>query len=184
MKGIVFNLFEEVVTRERGPSLWDALLSDAALDGAYTSLGTYPDAHMQRLVGVAADRLGMTDAEVLRWFGRRAIRCLAERYPMFFHDVPNTRAFLLSLNHIIHPEVRKLHPGAEVPVFEFELEPPEALRMSYISTRRLCHLAEGFIEGTADWFGERVAVRQAECMSRGDARCVFDVRFLPGGVPS
>jgi hypothetical protein len=34
---------------------------------------------------------------------------------MFFENVTATKSFLLTLNHIIHPEVRKLHPGAEVP---------------------------------------------------------------------
>ena len=182
MKGIVFNLLEEVVTRERGADAWDALLDEAGIDGAFTSLGTYPDAEIHRLVGLAAARFGMPEDEVLRWFGRRAMALLAERYPMFFENVRDTRSFLLTLNGIIHPEVRKLHPGAEVPFFEFEPASPDAMRMSYRSSRRLCHLAAGFIEGTADWFREEVAVEQAECVERGNSRCLFEVRFLPEPV--
>jgi len=42
MKGIVFNLLEEVVTTHHGSDTWDLLLDTARLDGAYTSLGSYP----------------------------------------------------------------------------------------------------------------------------------------------
>ena len=38
MKGIVFNLLEEVVTEAYGADAWDSLLDAAGLDGAYTSL--------------------------------------------------------------------------------------------------------------------------------------------------
>jgi hypothetical protein len=45
MKGIIFNLLEEVVIRDHGADTWDELLSATCLDGAYTSLGSYPDEH-------------------------------------------------------------------------------------------------------------------------------------------
>jgi hypothetical protein len=46
MKGIIFNLLEEVVIRDHGADTWDELLSATCLDGAYTSLGSYPDEHI------------------------------------------------------------------------------------------------------------------------------------------
>ena len=50
MKGIIFNLLEEVVIRDHGADTWDELLNATSLDGAYTSLGSYPDEHIQVLV--------------------------------------------------------------------------------------------------------------------------------------
>ena len=55
----------------------------------------------------------------MRWFGREALPLLADRYPDFFEQHPRHQPFLLTLNRIIHPEVRKLYPGADVPNFEF-----------------------------------------------------------------
>src|SRR5690349_8670133 len=104
MKGIVFNLLEEVVTREHGAATWDALLDAADLDGAYTSLGSYPDDEAHKLVMAASGALGIPPNEVLRWFGREAMPILADRYPGFFKPHKTTRPFLLSLNSIIHPE--------------------------------------------------------------------------------
>ena len=54
MKGIVFNLLEEVVIRHHGEDVWDALLDAAGVAGAYTSLGNYPDEDLGKLVAAAA----------------------------------------------------------------------------------------------------------------------------------
>ena len=137
MKGIVFNLLEDVVTRHHGAATWDALLEAAEVDGAYTSLGSYPDADAFKLVGAASTALGIPAVEVLRWFGQQAMPILAERYPGFFRAHVTVRPFLLSLNSIIHPEVRKIYPGADVPVFDFQDAPDGALMMGYESARKL-----------------------------------------------
>jgi predicted hydrocarbon binding protein len=49
--------------------------------------------------------------------------------------------------------------------------------MGYQSTRRLCALAEGFILGAADHYGETVAIEQPRCMHRGDERCALVCSF-------
>ena len=36
MKGIIFNLLEDVVINDHGQDTWDELLNATALDGAYT----------------------------------------------------------------------------------------------------------------------------------------------------
>ena len=83
----------------------------------------------------------------------------------------------MTLNSIIHAEVRKLYPGAEVPEFEFSTPADGALIMTYGSRRRLCALAEGFIQGTADHFGQTVVIAQPQCMNRGDEKCVLALKF-------
>lgn len=177
MKGIVFNLLGDLVRRDFGDDAWDDLIDAARASGAYTSLGSYEDEELHRLVAAASESLGRSPADVLRWYGRGAMPMLAKVYPHFFAAPGSTRPFLLTLNHIIHPEVRKLYPGADVPEFGFPDALPGKLRMEYRSARRLCALAEGFILGAADHFGEEVAVTQAACMHRGDECCVFDLAF-------
>lgn len=182
MKGIVFNLLEDVVTRHHGAGTWDSLLEAAKLDGAYTSLGSYPDAEAVKLVGAASNALGIPPADVLRWFGQQAMPILAERYPGFFRAHPSVRPFLLSLNSIIHPEVRKIYPGADVPVFDFDDAPDGALLMGYASARKLCALAEGFVQGAAGHYGETIRFEHLRCMHEGDPKCVFRVEFQAGSA--
>jgi len=179
MKGIVFNLLEEAVSRDFGEATWDRLLDEAGLDGAYTSLGSYDDAEVVRLVEVASGALQIPPQDVLRWFGQRAMPLLVQRYPQFFAGHTSARTFLLTLNSLIHPEVRKLYPGATPPVFDFDTSSGETLVIGYNSARRLCALAEGFIQGAAEHYREKAQVRQSQCMHDGADKCVFDVRFMP-----
>jgi hypothetical protein len=182
VKGIVFNLLERVVERRLGEAAWDQLLDTTGLDGSYTSLGSYPDEDVRKLVAAGAAMLGQTPNEVLRWFGREAMPMLAEHYPVFFRPHQTTRSFVLSVNDIIHPEVRKLYTGAGCPHFRFEDGPDGALLMSYNSPRRLCALAHGFIEGAGDHFGERMSVEHPLCMHRGDANCQLAIRTLDSSL--
>lgn len=177
MKGIVFNLLEAVVIKEHGEDAWESVLNAAAVEGAYTSLGSYPDDQMMRLVSAASRTLECSEADVLRWFGRHAMSILATRYPQFFESQPSTRAFLLTLNDIIHPEVRKIYPGADVPMFDFDSSSTEALVMGYHSARKLCALAEGFVGGAAQYYGQSVQFEHVKCMHHGDDKCVFRIAF-------
>lgn len=177
MKGIVFNLLQEIVVREHGDETWDALLDAAGLDGVYTSLGSYPDADLLALVGAASEALSLPADDVVRWYGRNALPLLADRYPAFFAPHDDVRAFVLTLNEIIHPEVRKLYPGAETPDFAFDASDPDRLVMDYRSSRRLCAFAEGLLLGAGDHFDQHVEIAQSECMHRGDARCLIEIGF-------
>ena len=177
MKGIVFNLLEEVVTTHGGELAWDLIIDQARVDGAYTSLGNYPDEEFGRLMTTLAEYRHATPRATLRWFGHQSMPFLAERYPEFFTGYRGLRPFLLSLNDVIHAEVRKLYPGAEVPVFGFDVpastDAGEVLVIHYRSKRRLCPLAEGFICGAADYYQQAVTVSQRSCMLDGADECVL-----------
>lgn len=176
MKGIIFNLVEEVVRGTYGEDVWESLLDAAGLHGSYTSLGSYPDEELFQLVSAASEAFEIPPNDVIRILGERAIPLLAERFPQFFEQ-PATLPFLLTLNEIIHPEVRKLYPDADVPVFEFERVEANELLIGYRSPRKLCALADGFIRGAATHFGETVDVEQPVCMHAGDEQCVLRCRF-------
>ena len=179
MKGIVFNLLEQIVVAEHGEEIWEKLLDDAGLDGAYTSLGSYSDEDLGRLVGAASAALEVPPNEVVRWFGHNALPLFAERYPHLFAAHSHTRSFVLALNNIIHPEVRKLYPGAIVPEFDFDTSDPRGLGMDYYSPRKMCAFAEGLLTGAGNHFGETVDIEQPRCMNRGDASCHLEIRFSP-----
>lgn len=175
MKGIVFNLLEECVTDAHGADVWDQMLEDAGVAGVYTSLGSYPDADLLSLVAAASEQLAVPADDVVRWFGQAAIPLLAGSYPEFFSAHDRTLPFLLTLNDVIHPEVLKLYPGADVPVFDFAMDGERVLVMGYASARRLCALAEGFVAGAAAHFGEAVLITQEACMKTGADRCLIRV---------
>lgn len=179
MKGIIFNLLETVVTKEYGANTWDDLLDAAQLDGAFTSLGNYSDADLFKLVGAASTALKLPPEAIVKWFGTRMLPQLAGHYPQLFTPHKTARAFVLTLNSVIHPEVRKLYPGADAPDFDFDTTSPDVLVMHYRSKRKLCALAEGLVEGAAEYYGETVHIHHPECMCRGAVHCRLELSFAP-----
>ena len=117
--------------------------------------------------------------DVVSWFGRNALPLFAVHYPQLFEPHDSTRSFVLTLNDIIHPEVRKLYPGADVPEFDFAFR-EELLVMGYRSPRKMCSFAEGLLLGAADHFGERADDR-ATCLHEARRRPVRarDHGFIP-----
>jgi hypothetical protein len=180
VKGVIFNLLESVVVSEHGPDVWDALLERSGASGSYSALGSYPDTELLAIVEAASATTGASVPDLLRWFGERAIPRLRARYPDFFTGHTRTDAFLRSLNDVIHAEVRKLYPGAEVPEFDFDTSERGEFVLIYRSSKQLCALAEGMLVGAAASFGERATIEQIRCMLRGDDAC----RFVCGLVPT
>lgn len=177
MKGIVFNLLEEAVTKAYGTDAWSDLIDAAGVGGVYTSLGSYPDEEVVALVAAASATLDLSPAAILRWFGRSAMPLLAERYGNFFDGHQSARTFVLSVNDIIHPEVRKLYSGAGCPHFHFDQDKAGRLLIGYRSPRRLCQLAHGFVEGASDHFGEEVEIEHLLCMEDGKPLCRMAIRW-------
>ena len=180
MKGIIFNLLEQVVVEDFGADVWEKILDDAGLDGVYTSVGTYDHDELHKLVGATSSLLGRPTDGVVRWFGTRSMPLLAKRYKEFFAPHDSALSFVLTLNDVIHPEVRKLFPGAYAPDFDFERVDADTVAIGYASLRGLCMFAEGLVEGAASYYGQRVSISQLHCTRRGDEKCVLLCRFSDG----
>ena len=123
MKGIVFNLLEQLVARDYGEDTWDALLDAGGLGGAYTSLGSYPDEDLTKLVSAASGALEMSVDDVVFWFGRGALPLFAGRNPQLFEPHASAQGTGVSLRapraperHRVADQFRnsKSHTGATV----------------------------------------------------------------------
>jgi len=153
MKGVIFNVVEEVVHDLFDADTWDDLLDASDLDGAYTALGDYADTELLAIVAAASKATGMTADDVLRTVGHHALPKLASRVPESLTDAPDAYSFIRKVNDIIHPEVLKLYPDAIPPLFTFE-DHPDGLVVHYGSQRNLPALAEGLLSGISLLFVE------------------------------
>ncbi len=175
MKGIIFNLVEDVVTEDSGHDAWDDLLEHADVHGAYTAVGSYADADLDAIVAAASQAGGQQPEDVVRHIGRRSLPMLAARFPEFFELHRSVSTLLPTLNSVIHPEVRKLYPGAEPPRFEFAADDSGAILMDYHSARAMCSLAEGLTLGAGDYFGENLTITQTQCKNLGAPYCTLRI---------
>jgi len=160
MKGMVFTEFLEFVGERFGNDMVDDIIEVSALPsgGAYTSVGTYSHGEMASLCGALAERTQQPVGELVRDFGDRLSDTFARDFPDFFRRAGNLFDFLASIEAHIHIEVLKLYPAAELPRFVVEERTAARMVLLYTSPRKMGHLSEGLILGSARQFGVEVRV--------------------------
>jgi len=177
MQGIVFQVLESCYVDAFGPDAWFEVSAAAGASDSYTYDASYPDAELGRLVGAICAAQGLSVPDALRWFGERAIPHFRALTPDLFEAHQACWPFLRSLNDIIHPQVRDLYPGVNVPDFEYPPAAGDTRIIVYRSARRMCALAEGLMLGAAAHYRESLAISQSHCMHRGDDHCRFELSF-------
>ena len=178
MKGVIFNVVQEVVEDAFGIEFWDDAVDRAGIDGSFTSLGSYDDADMIALVGAIAELGGVSRNDVLVLAGRNGFGGLASRHAELLAGLSGWRDVLDRLDGIIHPEVRKIYPDADVPSFDanrLDSQGSDVVLLEYASKRHLCGLAEGLVLGLGDWFESDLSVAHLSCVHRGDDKCHMEV---------
>lgn len=163
MKGVVFTEFMEMVENKFSSEMADDIVAAANLPhgGAYTAVGTYPHAEMGRLVIELSKRTDIKVPDLLRAYGRHLFARFREGYGEFFANVSDSFGFLSKIDDVVHVEVRKLYPDAELPEFDAVQVSPQHLRMTYRSPRCLGDFAEGLMEGCIAHYGEKVSITRA-----------------------
>lgn len=189
MRGLLFNLLEEVVSRRWGLERWDEALDRAGLDGAYTSMARYPDAELMSLIESAASVAGMTRDDFLQWAGRSSVPLLVGRYRSAFEAHLSTESFLLSVPSVVPPSIRASFPDMDVMFIDIGIERADSgVGVSGIRWRpQLCPLIAGFIEGIALHYGEGASIEHKACVDWEDEACVllstFDTQSRLSTVP-
>jgi hypothetical protein len=180
MKGIIFNQLEGMVTETFGLEAWDSLIAGSKLsvpDGVFIGPRNYPDEDLFALVATASAATGKSAEELVRAFGRYLFPKLAALYPVFLKPGMTAKSFLMSVDRVIHVEVRKLHEDAGLPMITYEDKAPDQLVMVYKSPRNLCDLALGLIEGVGAHFKETITIAQPECRKHGAPACRLECTF-------
>jgi hypothetical protein len=171
MKGVVFTSFLEMVETKFSADMVDHILLDAAPPngGAYTAVGTYPHEEMVALVVSLSRHCGIAVADLLKVFGEYLFAHFTRAYPSFFAAQSDAFSFLAGIEAVIHSEVRKLYPDAELPRFEIQRSTEDTLVLAYSSNKHLEDLCEGLIRACCAHFKERISLsRQAN--GEGDSR--------------
>lgn len=169
MKGVVFTEFLEMVENRFSAEMVDDVIEDAQLPhgGAYTSVGTYPHSEMVAMVVALSQRSGRPVPDLVRAFGQYLFGRFVLAYPSFFRNVTGSFEFLSGIEDIIHAEVLKLYPDAELPRFIIECHDERRLVLLYLSPRHFEDLAEGLMLGCVAHFGEPIRVERVANTATG-----------------
>jgi len=164
MKGIVFTEFIEMVEQKFSRETADRMLDECQLasGGAYTAVGTYDHGEMATMVLKLSELSGLPASVLIKAFGYHLFERFVLLYPGFFLGITSAMDFLARIEDIIHAEVRKLYPDAELPRFDVARAEGGALMLTYHSERHLGDLAEGLIESCIHYFGTPLTVTRED----------------------
>ncbi len=177
MKGVVFTEFLEMAEERFSLEVVDGIIQRAnpASGGIYTAVGTYPPAELVNLLSELSTATSTPIPVLLQEFGKHLLHRFVRGFPQFF-EVDSVFTFLQTIDSVVHVEVKKLYPEAELPSFECTPLENGQVTMTYRSPRRLADLAEGLILGSAEHFGETLAIHR-EDLSGGTGEIVrFTIR--------
>lgn len=178
MKGVVFTAFLDYCEKKFSVETMDKVIEESNLPthGSYTSVGTYPAEEMFELLNNLSKEVNVPVSGLLKLYGRSLFGVFKLQYPEFFVETKNTFEFLKNVENYIHVEVRKLYPDAELPHFDFE-NPAEKNRMImiYRSKRPMGDLAEGLIEGCAEYHNENIEIHRKDLPTKEGTKVKFDL---------
>jgi hypothetical protein len=164
MKGIIFTELLEMIEKRWTPELADRVLRKSALasGGAYTSVARYPASEWQSIVANLANQTGVPGPRLVREFGEYLFGSFKVLYPRLLNSITDSFSLFEAVDSYIHVEVKKLHPDAQLPVFQCTRSADGVFVMKYSSPRPMADLAEGLIHGTLKHFGEDISVMRED----------------------
>lgn len=179
MKGVVFNYLEEFVVENYGLEPWEKLLAKCPLKsgGVFVGPSTYPDVDFLAIVSAALKEFEMSQELLLEKFGKALFVKLARDFPVFLEGHVHPKSFLLSVESVIHVEVKKLMTESSLPEFIYFDTQEDQLGIEYRSKRRLCPLMKGILMGVAEHFKTDMNIEHPECLHSAGSRCLFSIEF-------
>jgi hypothetical protein len=137
-------------------------------------VGNYPHGDMLAMIGKLSETVGLSSRDLVYTFGRYLFKTFAREYNVFFKDMDSSIEFLHGIETVIHSEVRKLYPDANLPSFDCWIDEDGTLFMDYQSHRPMADLAEGLITECMDYFGDGMQMTRES----GPTNDTFSARFI------
>lgn len=169
MKGVVFTEFLDFADSQFGMAIVEESVaaSDLPSSGAYTTVGTYDHTELITILKQICSRTGKSASEVLIDFGSHLFGSLVKGDPSLLNGSTDSFSLLERVEGVIHVEVRKLYPDAQLPTFRHERLSSNELHLEYQSSRALGDLAEGLLRGCFIHFGDTVDIQRQPISADG-----------------
>ncbi len=181
MYGLVNKAIEEMVYRDHGETVWEAIKREADVDvEAFVSNASYPDDITYRLVGAASKVLQAPAEQILQGFGEYwVLHTALESYgPLMRAHGKTAKEFLLKLPSF-HARVQMIFPELRPPEFDCTDVTDTSLVLHYRTPRPagLEPFVEGLLKGIGEMFGTPLEVKMLEDRSEGADHSVFRVSW-------
>lgn len=185
MYGLVNRAIEQMVCRDHGEAVWQAIKQEAGVEvEAFVSNASYDDDITYRLVGAASKVLETPAEQILSGFGEYwVLHTALESYgPLMRAHGRTAREFLLKLPQF-HARVQMIFPELRPPEFDCTEVTDDSLLLHYFTPRPagLEPFVEGLLKGIGEMFGTPLTVRLVEDRSAGADHSVYHVSWAAAG---
>ena len=180
MYGLVNSAIMDLLVSNHGEEIWQPVKAKAGVeDEIFISTESYPDEMTYRLVGAAAEVLGLPAEEILNQFGRWwVLHTGRENYGHLLKFGGRTLGEFLQNLPNFHTRVVMMFPKLQPPMFECSDVQEGELRLHYRSHRRgLSAFVIGLLEGLGEMFTVGVRIRHEEKLDAGADHDVFHVAW-------
>lgn len=130
------------------------------------------DAVVDTMMTEIAGHYHISKSELWKVLGKDNIKTFHEMYPIFFKK-ENMFSFLCSLNDI-HQVVKKRIPGSKPAILNMEVVGNQEAILTYMSNRNLFDYLLGLLDGTMEFFKEKVEV---EVLEKKDGKMKVSLKF-------
>lgn len=175
MRGVIFTELIEFVEEALGFEVADKMIEKAHLgnEGVFSQGGNYPFNDMQKILMALSEITGKKPNELLYLFGKHLFSILVRIYGHNIKNIGNSLDFIDSVDKLVHAEVKKLYPDAELPTFTTIEKNSNLLIMIYKSEKRLESFAHGLIVACGKYFDDELNVSY-ETISQNP----YEVKFI------
>lgn len=182
MHGILFKGLKDFVVDTYDKPTWEQIRETAGVrEDRYLPTSAYPDEELVALVEAAVAVSGVDQPTLLRAFGRYLVPPLVDMYGVYIDEEWTGLELIENVETTIH---RALRSGDS-----FEYEPPgiaatrlddDVVVITYGSSRGLCDVAVGLVNGIGEYYDESFDVYQRNCMHDGASKC--EIVAVSGGT--
>ncbi|HEX4205582.1 MAG TPA: heme NO-binding domain-containing protein [Ktedonobacteraceae bacterium] len=182
MQGIIFVTWESYLAKRFGSTVFNSYRASVGETAVSAPLAShvYEDAILLQGVAVATKLTGVSVTMLLREYGRYFItNSLTNHLCVYLlSSVHSGRDLLLTMREA-HAQLHRSAHALTPPLFSYEAisNNPNELALIYDSSRQLCPVLYGAIEGAAELFGETVRIVESTCMKQGAHACRFEIAF-------
>lgn len=178
MHGSIHSELRGYIIDRHSEDAYEEILRRAELAGKeYEATGYYADEEIHAILAAAEPVLRMSREDILYEYGVWVAPGLLAATEALLDPSWRTLDLVEATEPRIHLYMRD-NAGAKPPVLQARRLGADHLVIDYWSHRKMCALGEGFIEGIANHYGERVNIDQPTCMHRGDAKCTIEVKVV------
>lgn len=178
MKGMIFTEYIDFVTDTFGVEVCESMIDACTLtdDGAYTAVGTYDHKELVAMVVQLSEATKTPPSDLVKAYGSHLFGVLAGKYGAMVQGMNTSFDLLKQIEDVIHVNVRKLYPDAELPKFEIDQPAPDELVLHYRSERGLADVAEGLMRGCFAHYGESIDLEREDVSGGASTSVIFRLK--------